>query len=233
MGLQDRDYMHERHRRTPGRGRRNDAPIYLSQQPERHAAGTLLKVLVVLVVLFALYKGSARWLTHREAERASAAAVRTSPPPPPPQATTSPSPRQPMPALTARTHPAPPAPGPGVVMKCQGAGGTTYSDVPCPAGTRATSVTLPVEVLSVGASVRPQNVPAPAAQPTPIAPAPQVIVVQNGPSIHEQRQLECKALDVEITHLDAWARQPQSGQTQDHIRDRRKQARDRQFALHC
>ncbi len=232
MGLQDRDYMHERHRRTPGRGRRNDTPIYFSQQPERHAAGTLLKVLVVLVVLFALYIGSARWLAHREAERASAPAMRTSPLPPPQQLQpfTPTSPRQPMPALTARTQP---APGPGAVMKCQGAGGTTYSDVPCPAGTRATSVTLPVEVPSVGANVRPQHIPAPAAQPTPIAPAPQVIVVQNGPSIHAQRQQECQALEAEITHLDAWARQPQSGQMQDHIRDRRKQARDRQFALRC
>lgn len=46
------------------------------------------------------------------------------------------------------------------------------------------------------------------------------------------RQLECKALDDEIKHLDSWARQPNSGQTQDLIRDRRKKARDRQFEIH-
>lgn len=44
---------------------------------------------------------------------------------------------------------------------------------------------------------------------------------------------ECKALDVEITQLDAMARQPQSGQAQDQISERKRKARDRQFGLKC
>lgn len=44
---------------------------------------------------------------------------------------------------------------------------------------------------------------------------------------------ECKSLDIEITHLDAMARQPQSGQVQDQISVRKRKARDRQFGLKC
>jgi len=44
---------------------------------------------------------------------------------------------------------------------------------------------------------------------------------------------ECKALDVEITQLDAMARQPQSGQAQDQISERKRKVRDRQFGLKC
>jgi hypothetical protein len=65
---------------------------------------------------------------------------------------------------------------------------------------------------------------------------PIVIVQARQPSaanISAPRQLECKSLDEEIRHLDSWARQPNSGQTQDLIRDKRKRARDRQFEIHC
>lgn len=44
---------------------------------------------------------------------------------------------------------------------------------------------------------------------------------------------ECKALDAEITRLDAMARQPQSAQVQDWIRAEKKRARDRQFQVRC
>jgi len=44
---------------------------------------------------------------------------------------------------------------------------------------------------------------------------------------------ECTALKDRIVYLDALARQPQSGQTQDRIRDEKKQVRDRQFRLRC
>ena len=44
---------------------------------------------------------------------------------------------------------------------------------------------------------------------------------------------ECSALAAEIVALDASARQPNSGQTQDRIRARRQEVRSRQAALHC
>jgi hypothetical protein len=43
----------------------------------------------------------------------------------------------------------------------------------------------------------------------------------------------CKALDTQISSLDALARQPQSGATQDWITQRRREARDQQFRLRC
>jgi hypothetical protein len=48
-----------------------------------------------------------------------------------------------------------------------------------------------------------------------------------------QSGAECSALAVEIETLDAWARQPHSGGTQDTIRARRQDVRSRQAALHC
>jgi len=47
------------------------------------------------------------------------------------------------------------------------------------------------------------------------------------------RQAECANLNAQIAQLDALARQPQSGQSQDRITSERRSARDRQFSLHC
>lgn len=44
---------------------------------------------------------------------------------------------------------------------------------------------------------------------------------------------ECAALKDRIVQLDALARQPQTGQTQDRIKEEKKQVRDRQFRLRC
>lgn len=62
------------------------------------------------------------------------------------------------------------------------------------------------------------------------APPPHpVVVTRQGPD----KSAECKALDARIRQLDSMARQPQSGQMQDWIAQEKKQARDRQFRLHC
>lgn len=44
---------------------------------------------------------------------------------------------------------------------------------------------------------------------------------------------ECAALDARIRDLDALARRPQSGPSQDRITAERKDARDRQFRIKC
>jgi hypothetical protein len=51
----------------------------------------------------------------------------------------------------------------------------------------------------------------------------------NGPD----KATECKALDAQITQLDAMARRPQTGQMQDWITAEKRKARDRQFRLRC
>lgn len=43
----------------------------------------------------------------------------------------------------------------------------------------------------------------------------------------------CLALDRKVNELDAMARQPQTGQTQDWIRQERKKARDQQVGASC
>jgi len=49
----------------------------------------------------------------------------------------------------------------------------------------------------------------------------------------ESRIAECRQLQAKVVQLDAWARQPQSAQTQDRIRAERSRVRARQFALGC
>lgn len=61
-------------------------------------------------------------------------------------------------------------------------------------------------------------------------------VVVDGQMVHATGQgkaAECKALEARITQLDNMARQPQTGQMQDWIRDQKSKARDRQFGLRC
>ncbi len=61
----------------------------------------------------------------------------------------------------------------------------------------------------------------------------QPVVVQQQPLPQSTRHAECASLAQTILNLDAQARQPQSGQTQDWIKGRRKEARDQQFRLQC
>lgn len=61
-------------------------------------------------------------------------------------------------------------------------------------------------------------------------------VVVDGQVVHATGQgkaAECKALEARITQLDNMARQPQTGQMQDWIRDQKSKARDRQSGLRC
>ena len=43
----------------------------------------------------------------------------------------------------------------------------------------------------------------------------------------------CDSLSAQVSQLDAMARQPQSGQSQDWISNERKKVRDKQFSLRC
>ena len=47
------------------------------------------------------------------------------------------------------------------------------------------------------------------------------------------KQAECSSLAATVANLDSQARQPQSSQMQDWIKDQRQRARDRQLRLQC
>jgi len=127
-----------------------------------------------------------------------------------------------------------PAPQPRIerVTKClSNAGAASYSDGPCPAGKRGATVELrPDSNLADGMSPE-----ARAASVQQNREAAQAMAA------HERRVAQqvdgtvsaCADIDARIAWLDAAARQPQSAWTQDDLRARRKQARDRQFALRC
>ncbi|AOW11523.1 hypothetical protein LPB72_22535 [Hydrogenophaga crassostreae] len=56
---------------------------------------------------------------------------------------------------------------------------------------------------------------------------------QPAASAVSRREVECTTLDESIRQIDARARQPISAPEQDRLRERRRAARDRQFALRC
>lgn len=80
------------------------------------------------------------------------------------------------------------------------------------------------------AAVRPT-----AADPAEATATAQHIVEVQASSISDAaaKKTECEWLDSQIKHWDSMARQPQGAQTQDWIREQRKQARDRQFRIRC
>ncbi len=68
-----------------------------------------------------------------------------------------------------------------------------------------------------------------AAPPAPVNSGPQLPSATTGAG----SAWECKALAQEIRAVDAVARQPQTGPTQDRLTAQRRAARDRQRALGC
>lgn len=131
-----------------------------------------------------------------------------------------PQPAQPQAPLTE--------PGNRVITKCTGGGKTTYSDGDCPKGSETSQLVTKTDYNLV-AGLTPQQLAAVKrldAQAATVA-----TVAQNSPVVTDTS--ECKALDVQIANLDAMARQPQTMQTHDWIRDQRQKARTRQFSIRC
>jgi hypothetical protein len=65
------------------------------------------------------------------------------------------------------------------------------------------------------------------------APPAQPQVVQQVQQGGVDKRAQCAALDAEATSIDAAARQPQSGQGQDILSQRKRAVRDRQAQLRC
>lgn len=92
-------------------------------------------------------------------------------------------------------------------------------------------VTVP-RGLSLQQQIRLAEQSVPRAAPRVAAPSTRS-AAQPAASAQTRREAECKALDERIRNIDARARQALLAQEQDRLRERRRAARDRQFALHC
>lgn len=122
-------------------------------------------------------------------------------------------------------------PGGSGIINCTVNGKTIYSDQECPDGARTHQVTLH-DTAGVISPKKETLLHQPsqrvAAENTQFIP-PQSLADAPPQTI----QAECAYLNLHIEQLDSMARQPQSGQMQDWIRQERRNARDRQFAIQC
>lgn len=211
MSLIDRDYIREEVRQSP-----------FSPPPERFSL--ISKVLIFVVVLFLLYKVADWKLSQRAAESLSTpSSVTPAPVSSPPESAAQSFPQTPSysntPDATGSTR---------TITKCIVNGKTSYGDAGCAAGAKVTQI-VTKENHNLMAAVR---VPVPTKEDTPAQSLS--VVTQNDPGVdHAVMKAECNALEERIKHLDSIARQPQSGQMQDWIREERKKTRDRQSRIPC
>lgn len=234
MGLDDRDYMRDRHRRTLGNmlGDRGN-PF----TPPAQETSTLVILALWVVIGAALYAGFGWWQQTKRAEQLAgknAALARQQqqpshqPPPgeqaqrvePPPRALMRQEPRE---AVAPRTG--------GTVYGCKADdGGMFWASSTCSEhGASMDRMTSVPEGLPFDQQVQIAEDRRRALEThTPVA----AIVGSPSAAVPVHRG-ECQRLDAEVERLDAMARQPQSAQMQDWIREKRKAARDRQFRLGC
>jgi hypothetical protein len=144
-----------------------------------------------------------------------------------------PSAQPPRPEATAPRAPAPLEGRITRVTKCVSANGapTTFSDGPCPPGTRSEVVAVRPDLnLADGMSgaARSESIRDSRIRAEASAEYERWVAAQ----VDSTSEL-CARLDAQIAALDAEARQPLPGWRQDEIRELRKKARDRQFALRC
>ncbi len=115
------------------------------------------------------------------------------------------------------------------IMKCIENGRVTYGDGACngelvevPVDTRNNVVEPDRQTLEYMARPRqPDSPPAPAA------------TISRGAAPTRSGQTECQAIDAQIAAIDAQARQPQTAQMQDLLKDQRAKLRGRQNDLRC
>lgn len=115
------------------------------------------------------------------------------------------------------------------IMKCIENGRVTYGDGAC----NGELVEVPIDTgnnvikpdrQTLEYTARPR-------QPEP-PPAPAATISRGAPPTRTS-PTECQAIDAQIAAIDAQARQPQSAQTQDYLKDQRAKLRSRQNDLRC
>ncbi|VTU15923.1 hypothetical protein [Variovorax sp. PBL-E5] len=221
MGTDDNDHMDER-RTVLAEWERALRP--------KQGRPWLLSLLIWLGVLVAVCLGGQRWMESREAQRLFPSQQNRT------DAGTSLS----SPTITPAMRSSAPSPitsdGPGArvtpITKCVSrSGGAAYSDGPCPQG--AQSIIMAVRPdLNLADGMSPQ------VREASLRDNRSAALAQTQ---HEERVArnvdrtasECSEIETRIGWLDALARQPQPASEQDRIRNEKKQARDRQFALRC
>lgn len=225
MGLADRDYMRDRHRNEISRSR----PF---GPPEPSIGLTLWMILLITGLAYGSFK-LWTWLNVKNSPPAVQNSTVASPTPPSkvrthPGLTGNWDPNREVVAISStpshqssQTH---------VVIKCIVNGTTLYvqSESECTAHAKKTALVINSRQ-NLSDAVR----PAPATLPSPIhvvqaAPAQQPVV---DPNVHKKAL--CQSYEEEIKYVDARARQPISAGEQDHLAERRKKARDKQFRLRC
>jgi hypothetical protein len=192
-------------------------PRPFSPPPTTEGIGMSKVVLFVALAIMVIY-GLYEWALHQQVSAPTSQ-------PPTPSARTRPPP---SPAVT---QPSPSA-GTGdarIVTKCLINGKTSYGDEACSKGALATQVvTKANDNLVTG--LTPSQM---AASRRIQGDAPSISGFAATGNAVSANVGECKLIDAEIVRLDALARQPQSGQSQDHISKTRKELRDRQFRVGC
>lgn len=110
-------------------------------------------------------------------------------------------------------------------------GATTYSDGPCPSGTKAGDVWVRPDLnLADGMSDDARQ----ASMRNNSAIARSVVEHERRVAMNvDDAASECPQLNALIASIDAAARQPLPGYEQDRLKDQRMHARSRQSALHC
>jgi hypothetical protein len=180
---------------------------------------TTTKVVLFAALAIAVIYGVYEWTLHHQA---------ASPNSKPPAQTAS---TEPAPTTPEIAHPSPPAAtgDARVVTKCVVNGKTSYGDEACSNGATATQLITKADY-NLMAGLTPSQM---SASRRIQGEAPSISTFVAGGNTVAANVGECKLIDAEIASLDAAARQPQSGQSQDRIRQTRKELRDRQFRMHC
>lgn len=241
MGLDDRDYMRRRERRTLDQLLRDvDRPRPFtppSQQPS----------LIVMVgwwlgAAFLLYKAYGWWTEHRRPPASEPATYRqvqvdsgeeqASPRAPEPRPVTPPRQVAYAPAPVAPVVEAPAPRTGGTIYLCRDySGGTFWASDHC---NRHNA--LIDRMVSVPEGMPFQQQVQLAEQRRRILSGSTATVQTTSshlPAPSVANKSLCESLDARVKELDAMARQPQTGSTQDWIRMERQKSRDEQFRLRC
>ena len=216
MGIHDRDYYQDQYR--------NASSLHRGRKPLSSGRLALFWI-AVLAITFAAFQLVP--MIGPRAPAVSSSPVSPAPVPAAPSSSTPLAAARPAPVEGSRAAPAGAAP----IYRC----GNRYGHEPC-AGGRAIDGSVasgfdsrPSErlarLVAEGRSADSETVTTTSRTVTTL--------VNNGSVVAAKRFSECQALAEEIVAIDRDARQPQSARRQDWLRDRRKQARDRQAQLHC
>ena len=202
----------------------------------RSPALTIFIVVAVVAIPLALYLAGARLTFERpRSEVPGNAAARPAVPSPQPEMRPELPPRaQPYVAPSERLAESPSRPTTREIYLCKGyTGGMFWSSALC-STQRATIdriVTVPSHYSweqAVAAGERELR-----AVDSLYGPREHPVVVSSGRNAKAQRSTECAFLKRQIEQIDAAARQPQSGATQDRLRSERQRVRAREAELRC